>query len=156
MRLPRQRAPCSALTTEGYQATLVAVLAHEDREAPAKQTAGHILLELTAHKLGQGRSRALLHGSVERVQVVAHYLVKHTVLGAASLVHIAAGGRRGTSDISSSRKLDRAGHGARGTSTRCSRTASASWSRAGQWPVSGAVAIAAIRHPFATASALLA
>jgi len=59
---------------------------------------------------------------VELAQAEDTCLVKRTVLGAAPLVGVAAhgGGRCGTGDIGSSRKLDRGGHGARGTSTPCS------------------------------------
>jgi len=56
------------MTAEGHQATLVAVLARDQREASAKQPAVEVALELAPHELRQrGSGKVVVHRGVERL-----------------------------------------------------------------------------------------
>jgi hypothetical protein len=56
---------------QGYQAALLAALACQNGEAPAKQNTVQVLLERATHKLRQWRCKTLLHRRVERLQAQA-------------------------------------------------------------------------------------
>ena len=85
----------AAFAGQGHEAPLRAVLAREHGEASAEQTAIEVSLELAAYELGQRRAgEALLHGSVERLQILSDHSVQRAELGPAPLVAVAMAASR--------------------------------------------------------------
>jgi hypothetical protein len=91
-----RRAKSAALTAERDEAALVARPASKPGEASAEQAAVEVRLELLLRVLGQAYvERAVVDGSVEGFEVVAHDLVKRRGLGAVAVV---AGGAVGAGE----------------------------------------------------------
>ena len=86
-----RRAEAAALAAERHQPRLLTPIAPEPHEAKAQQAAIQIALELLIHEpRKRDREGAFVHSTVERGQVVLHYLMERRLLRSSTLVDDAA------------------------------------------------------------------